>query len=67
MIDPELKKWIDEASYESLLSKWRNAPAGSPYFAGETGDYYADVMKRKREEVGQSEHVRASKAIGWGD
>ncbi len=65
MILEELKAWIDSASYESLLSKWRMAPAGSPYFTDETGQYYSEVMARKRDEVGPSEHVRASKAIGW--
>ena len=65
MINEELKKWIDGASYEDLLRKWRSAPAGSPFFQGETGDYYAKVMAQKREAVGNAEHVRASKSIGW--
>jgi hypothetical protein len=65
MVDDAMKQWIDNASYEQLLSKWRNAPSGDPYFQGETGDYYAEVMKRKREEVGNAAHVAASKAIGW--
>ena len=65
MIDPELKTWIDNASYEELLRKWRQAPPGSPYFKGETGQYYADVMAQRRLEVGDEEHVRASKSIGW--
>lgn len=60
-----MKNWIDSSSYESLLSKWRFAPAGSPYFQGETGQYYSKVMAEKRKQVGQGEHVRASKAIGW--
>ena len=64
-IDPQIKKWIDGASYHELLQKWRYAPSGSPYFQGETGDYYSDVMARKRKEVGNAAHVQASKAIGW--
>jgi len=61
----DMKTWIDKASYEQLLSRWRNAPAGSPYFCGEVGSYYTEVMKKRREEAGDAEHTRASKAIGW--
>lgn len=64
-MNPEIKKWIDEATYEQLLSKWRNAPCPSPFFNGETGVYYREVMVKKRDEVGHDEHVRASKAIGF--
>jgi len=59
------KKWIDNATYEELLSRWRFAPAGSPWFQGEIGEYYAKVMEEKRKEVGDAAHVRASKKIGW--
>lgn len=61
----ETKKWIDNASYEQLLEKWRNAPVGSPFFQGGTGEYYAQVMQEKRESMDNSEHVKASKNIGW--
>jgi len=64
MIPIEMKAWIDEADYESLLERWRNEPSGSPWFQGDVGAYYAEVMK-KREEVGPGGHVRASKNIGW--
>ena len=59
------RDWIDNASYEELLRRWRMASAGSPWFQGETGAYYESVMKRRRTEVGATEHVRASKSIGW--
>mgnify|MGYP001580239173 CR=1 FL=1 len=59
-----IKEWIDTASYESLLYKWRFATAGSPFFTGETGDYYAEVMEEKRSKDPE-EAVRASKRIGW--
>ena len=65
MIPEDIKAWIDSASYESLLSRWRNAAVGSPYFQGETGQFYKEAMARKRDEVGHGEHVRASKSIGW--
>lgn len=65
MLDEKMKQTIDSMSYESLLSLWRNAPVGSPYFQGETGDYYSAVMKQKRIEIGNAAHVQASKDIGW--
>ena len=65
MTDDERKYWIDNASYGALLSKWRFSKTGNPFFEGEVGDYYAKVMKCKREEVGDAEHTRISKAIGW--
>lgn len=65
MNEKEMKKWIDNATYNELLFRWRTAPAGDPFFQGEIGDYYAEVMKKKREQIGDAEHVRASKSIGW--
>jgi len=62
---PAQKWWIDTADYESLLSKWRFAAVGDPMFQGDTGTYYAEVMYRKRAEVGNAAHVAASKSIGW--
>ena len=65
MTPEEMKKWVDNSSYERLLSHWRNAPTGDQMFVGEIGDYYKVKMAEKRSEVGDSEHVRASKSIGW--
>ena len=64
MTEQEMKKWIDEASYMDLLSRWRFAEIGSPWFVGEMGDYYSKVMFRKRDEIGSAEAVRASKRVG---
>lgn len=64
-LEQETKAWIDGASYESLLRRWRNAPVGDPMFQGVTGKYYADVMTAKRAEVGNAAHVAASKSVGW--
>ena len=63
MINLKMKRWIDDASYEELLRKWRFASVGDPYFQGETGTYYSNVMAQKRMAV---DHVAASKRIGWG-
>jgi len=61
----EQKKWIDTATYYQLLERWRMAPIGDQMFQGACGEYYAEVMQRRREEVGNDRHVAASKAIGW--
>lgn len=59
------KAEIDNMSYQSMLSQWRKTPVGHVLFQGERGKYFAEVMAKKRKEVGGAEHVRASKAIGW--
>lgn len=59
----ENKATIDAKSYEGLLSKWRFAPAGDPWFEGETGDYWASRMNELRNNG--ADHVGASKSIGW--
>ena len=64
MTTEELIAWIDQASYEDLLRKWRFAPAGDPFFKDEVGRHYKAVMAQRRNEVGPKAHVAASKAIG---
>lgn len=64
-MNEQTKKRIDDMSYESMLSLWRNAPAGHPMFQGKTGEYYSEVMAKKRKVMGDAAHVAASKAIGW--
>jgi hypothetical protein len=61
----EMRDWIDQASYEELLRKWRFAPAGDPFFRGEIGDYYSKIMHARREEISAEDCARASKRIGW--
>ena len=61
----EMKTWIDHASYEQLLRKWRFAPIGDLFFQPPVGEYFTNKLVEKREEVGDGEHVRASKTIGW--
>lgn len=65
MSEDEMKAWIDSASYDELLRKWRFSPAGDPFFCGEVGSYYRQRMAEKREQVGHDGHVAASKAAGW--
>lgn len=64
MTEKEMRRWIDNASYEELLRKWRSAPAGSPFFKGAIGEYYsAEMNKKKAADPGGA--VAASKRIGW--
>ena len=65
MTTQEMKNWIDHASYQELLSKWRFAPIGSVWFQGEIGDYYSKRMGEKQKEISDSERVQSSKNIGW--
>ena len=64
-MEDSTKKTIDGMDYESMLHRWRNAPAGHPLFQGEVGDYFAKVMAEKRKAITDAEHVAASKRIGW--
>ena len=64
MTDAE-KEWIDNSDFHQLLAKWRHAVVGDPFFIGETGDYFAEAMKRKRKETPHADQVSASKSIGW--
>lgn len=57
------KKDIDGKSYEQLLVYWRFAPAGDPWFQGETGEYWAKRMRELKESG--IDHVGASKRVGW--
>jgi len=61
----EMKQQIDAMSYHEMLSRWRNAPIGSPWFAGEVGDYFSKAMAKKKSETSHAEQVATSKAIGW--
>lgn len=63
-LTPERKAIIDNYSYEQLLSRWRFAPIGDPWFQGETGDYWGDRMAFLRDQDNAA-HVVASKNIGW--
>ena len=58
----ENKAHIDALSYEELLRDWRFAPAGDPWFQGETGRYWNDRMRELREAG--ADHVGAPKRLG---
>lgn len=60
----ERKAIIDKKSYEQLLSHWRFAAIGDPWFQGETGEYWGKRMSELRAKDNAT-HVAASKKIGW--
>ena len=64
-IPAEMKRWIDTASYQQLLSRWRFAPVGSPWFRGAVGEYYSEIMAKRKAELEPGEHAATSKRIGW--
>lgn len=79
MTPDEMKAWIDSATYEELLRKWRFTPPGDPFFAGDLGLYYSAQMHAKLDSEAlatsiihgkamtpDSLHTTASKRIGWG-
>ena len=61
-LTPENKRTIDAYSYGDLLSHWRFAPAGDPWFQGETGNYWSMRMYEKRGQ--DPDPVAVSKALG---
>jgi len=65
MLAEEIKKQIDDMDYISMLSLWRFAPSGSLMFQGETGTYFAKIMKEKESTLSHEERVNVSKSIGW--
>ncbi len=65
MIDDKTKREIDSMTYEEMLKLWRFAPLGDLMFQGETGQYFSEVMKKKKEKISDCERVRVSKSIGW--
>jgi hypothetical protein len=65
VINPKLKQQIDGMPYEIMLQTWRFAPIGDPLFQGETGEYFAQCMRVKKQNISNEEHVKASKRIGW--
>ena len=60
----ENKAHIDGLTYRGLLERWRYAPAGDPWFQGETGRYWGERMNQKRDEVDHAEAVATSKSLG---
>ena len=64
MTPAAMKAWIDQATTEQLLRKWRFASAGDPFFQGEIGKHFSLVIGARR-NADPEEWTRASKRIGW--
>ena len=62
-LTPKNKATIDGKSYEDLLSHNRFAPAGDPWFQGETGKYWLKRMAEMRDK--DPNPVGVSKSLGW--
>ena len=58
------KAHIDSLPYIALLDRWRFAPTGDPWFEGATGKYWGKRIAEVRERP-ETDHVGASKALGW--
>lgn len=46
-----MKKWIDNADYETLFKRWIFGPSADPFFQGDIGDYYSETMAKKRIKI----------------
>lgn len=57
--------WINSSNYKTLLIRWRFTQLGDEIFEGELGEYYAAIIKIKRERLDPGEAVRISKEVGW--
>ena len=42
------KEWIDNTPYKELLRLWKIANDTNPLFTGDTGEYFAKVLKEKK-------------------
>lgn len=63
--EARMKMWIDAASYEELLSRWRHVPSGSVWFQGDMGEYYKRKMAERRDALTHDERVEINKRVGW--
>jgi len=60
----ELKTKIDAMSVYTLLCKQRFAPAGDPFYEGESGKYAMNRLADLRSQDNNA-YVAASKELGW--
>jgi len=61
----EQQQWIENATYEELLKRWRFAKDSDTIFQEDAGSYYQDQMNKKKAMLAAAEQVVISKRIGW--
>lgn len=66
MTEQEMREWINAASYEQLLAKWRFEPVGSPWFQGRVGRHFEKVMAMRRAGTPFEERIAISKRLRFG-
>jgi len=64
MTEYEMKTWIDEATYEQLLRKWRFSSLKDPFFQGRVGLYYKKRLREKEETLGEESAKAIGKIVG---
>ena len=64
MVNTQDRKWIDQASYATLLRYWQFGSVGCRLLSGETRTYFWRVMKRKQTGVGHPGFAKTSKQGG---
>lgn len=63
-VNEELVKFIDNATPEELLRRWRFSE-NDPIFQGELGEKYARTIRKVRTEMGDEAWAKLSKKVGW--
>lgn len=65
-MNAEHLKFIDEATPEELLRRWRLSE-DDPIFQGKTGKLYAKALRNARVDMGGICWTQLSKKVGWED
>jgi hypothetical protein len=63
----EDRYWIDNASYEELLTKLRQEPINSKWLSKDTGSHLAFTLSVKRRQLTEEERVEIAKRVKWHD
>ena len=64
-MSPFERDWIDNASYEELLTKLRQEPIGSSWLSDTTGTYLAMKLAVKRHELSVGERTEIAKRVAY--
>jgi len=64
-LSPDTKAFIDKMDYAELLRRWRFSTSENALFQGDSGNYFAERMKKEKAQLSHEEQVEVSKRIGW--